>query len=169
MAHNLQNFASSDGSKDPNTNNNNTHYDCTMAVNSTEHHANALECFGFNTTTVHFLIGHGFDTAVATASVTFKELQIFLKHYRPKEMTSSVPTPANTEDESEVEEAFNDADNEDPPPPPLPTRRPPPILFAFITVTRFSVYHQWCYYKICHGQTPDAWEFCGDTMLKWIR
>jgi len=45
-------------------------------------------------------------------SITFKELQTFLKHYKPKETTSSIPVPQDTDDESdgECEEPMNDAD-----------------------------------------------------------
>jgi len=41
-----------------------------MAMLSTLRHAEAVECFGFNTTMVSFLVRHGFDTEVTESAQT---------------------------------------------------------------------------------------------------
>jgi len=104
---------------------------------STLSHADTLEHLGFNTMTVRFLVGHGFNTSVAMTSVTFKELQNFLKHYKLKEMTSSIPVPQDTDDESAGERAepMNDGRVAQEAAARPCRRPPPPLIFACVTVT----------------------------------
>jgi len=172
IAHNFAQFAFFDDSRDPKTNKDNTHYGCVMTRVSTASHADTLETLGFNVTTIRFLVGHGFNTSVAMTTVTYKELQNFLKHYKPKETNSSIPAPQDTDDESDGEQAepMNDDPDAQEAAAARPRRRPsPPLIFAFVTVTQFCAYHQWCYYKMSRGETPDAAAFQWPaTMKTWV-